>query len=137
MVEVAPPACPQVGGAAIDYSGTWYAPTLDGYGFSVLTLASTEVEVAYLYDAQGVPRWLYGSNAPCGSGNFALTQFTGFCPACAFQAIQGRAAGTLTRGLANARGGSASVSGTFLAPLSGTWTTSHATTKLTDDLGCN
>lgn len=137
MIEVAPPACPQVGGGAIDYSGTWYAPALSGYGFSVLTLASTEVEVAYLYDGQGNPRWLYGQNSPFGSGSFALTQYTGFCPLCAYAAIQGRSAGTLTRTLANARSGSAAVSATFLAPVAGAWSTSQPTAKLTDDLGCN
>jgi subtilisin family serine protease len=136
MVSVANPACVNFGGSTLDYGGSWYAPALSGYGYSVLTFPSTEVEVAYLYDALGQPRWLYGQNSPFGSGSFALTQYRGFCPTCAFSAIQGSAGGTLARTFGSGRTGTANLNATFVAPVSGTWSTNQPTEKLTRDIPC-
>jgi subtilisin family serine protease len=136
LVAVSPPDCPQSGGGRVDYSGAWYAPAQPGYGYSVLTYATTEVQVAYLYDAAGNPRWLYGQNTPFGSGTFALSQFAGFCPLCERTPPAGPVVGTLTRTLADPGSGTTGVSATLTAPLSGAWTTNDATAKLTRDLPC-
>jgi len=135
---LAGPGCVSSGGSNLDYGGSWYAPALSGYGFSVLTLPnpSTEVEVAYLYDDLGRPRWLYGQNAPFGSGTFALTQFRGFCPTCAFAAIQPSAGGTLVRTFDTVRTGTANLTASFLAPVAGSWSTNQPTEKLTRDIPC-
>jgi hypothetical protein len=130
------PNCPTVGGNRVDYTGGWYAPSLGGYGFSVLTLAIAETEVAYLYDGIGVPRWLYAQTAPFGAGSLALAQYRGFCPQCAAVAVTTANVGTLVRSFAGAASGMHAVQGTFAAPVPGTWSTSHATQKLTPNLAC-
>ncbi|HET9485534.1 MAG TPA: hypothetical protein VFO79_16350, partial [Xanthomonadales bacterium] len=137
LVAVSPPDCPTSGGVRTDYSGAWYAPAHPGYGYSVLTYAGTEVQVTYLYDGAGNARWLYGQNAPFGSGAFALSQFSGFCPLCARVQPAGPVVGTLNRTLASAGTGSAAVNATLTPPLSGTWTANDSTAKLTRDLPCN
>lgn len=139
MVPLTAPGtnCPSVAGAPTDFSGAWYAPAHSGYGYSVVANASTETEVAYLYDGAGNPRWLYGQNAPFGGGNFDLTQFRGFCPLCAYSAIQGTVVGQLARTFATPRTGTASVSASFVAPASGSWSVNDATAKLTRDIACH
>jgi subtilisin family serine protease len=136
MQPVAAPACVSSGGAPVDYSGSWYEPAKPGYGFSVLTFPGTEVEVAYLYDAQGVPRWLYGQETALQGAAFSLTQYSGFCPQCEYQAIAGQVAGSLTRTFTGAATGTAAVTATFRAPLVGSWATNAQTGKLTQPLGC-
>jgi subtilisin family serine protease len=132
MVEVAQPTCPR---STTDYGGTWYAPAQSGFGYSVLTPGNTEVEVAYLYDDVGNPRWLYAQGDPSAAA-FDLLQFRGFCPTCP-TSISFGTAGTLTRTFANAGAGTAAVTATLLAPLAGAWTRANeATVKLTDDLTC-
>ena len=118
------------------YSGAWYAPALPGYGYSVLTLPGTEVQVAYLYDGAGTPRWLLGSNSPFGSGDFRLDQYRGFCPACDFVATTASAAGRVGRSYAAPAQGSATLEANLLAPLVGAWQATHATARLTRDLPC-
>lgn len=138
MVALTAPGgnCASPGGTPTDFSGAWYAPARSGYGYSVITNASTETEVAYLYDAAGNPRWLYGQNSPFGSGVFDLTQYRGFCPLCAYSAIQGTSVGGLARTFANARAGTAQVDAGFVAPASGAWNVSDTTAKLTRDIPC-
>ncbi|HET7842603.1 MAG TPA: hypothetical protein VFL14_00520, partial [Xanthomonadales bacterium] len=97
MERVAAPQCVGFGNFLIDFSGSWYETARPGYGFSVLTFPDTEVEVTYLYDAAGVPRWLYAQDVSLKTGPFALTQYRGFCPQCEFQAIVGQTAGSLLR----------------------------------------
>ena len=136
LLPIAPPACPQSTGGPVDYSGAWYAPALPGYGYSVLTLPGTEVQVAYLYDGAGAPRWLLGSNSPFGSGEFRLDQYRGFCPNCAFVATTASAAGRVGRSYAAPAQGSATLEANLLAPLAGAWQATHATARLTRDLPC-
>lgn len=132
LEKVASPAC--VGG--VDYSGSWYEPARPGYGFSVLTFPGTEVEVTYLYDAKGNPRWLYGQDVALGTAPFALTQYRGFCPQCEYAAIVGQTAGSLARTFASTTAGTANVTANLLSPLSGNWATTAQTGKLTQQLSC-
>jgi hypothetical protein len=129
-------SCPTVAGQRVDYSGAWYAPLHSGYGYSVVTTAGTETEVAYLYDAPGNPRWLYGQNSPFGNGTFALTQYTGFCPLCTFVPIQGPTVGQLQRTFTDPHNGTAAVNASFVAPAVGSWTVNDVTQKLTRDITC-
>ena len=121
--------CAQALGGKVDFSGAWFAPAHSGYGYSVITNADVETEVAYLYDTSGNPRWLYGQNSPFGSGTFALTQYTGFCPTCAYAAIQGTNAGQLVRTFTTPRSGTALVT-------AGAWQVNDTTAKLTNDIMC-
>jgi subtilisin family serine protease len=136
MVALTPQNCPNVSGTPSDYSGSWFAPSLGGYGFSILSLAQTEVEVVYLYDASGVARWLYGSVAPFGASQFQLDQYRGFCPLCAYTPVTAQTAGSLTRTFATVRTGQHAVTASFVGGVTGTWQTSHGTQRLTRDLPC-
>ncbi|HET7845816.1 MAG TPA: hypothetical protein VFL14_16800, partial [Xanthomonadales bacterium] len=132
MERVAAPQCVPFENVLTDFSGSWYETARPGYGFSVLTFPDTEVEVTYLYDAAGVPRWLYGQDVSLKTGPFALTQYRGFCPQCEYQAIVGQTAGSLLRTFAaSSDRGTANVDATFLPPLSGTWRTNAQIAKLT------
>lgn len=137
MVAIARTGCPSVNGTPVDFSGGWYAPTQAGSGFSVFTVAQTETEVAYLYDAQGVPRWLYGQNGPFGSGTFQMFQYRGFCPYCPrTAAITGAVAGNMVRTFSTPRAGHVQLTAAFQPPLSGQWDTDASSLKLTSDLPC-
>ncbi len=136
MIALPTQNCPNVGGTPSDFSGSWFAPSLGGYGFSILSLAQTEVEVVYLYDANGVARWLYGAVAPFGGSQFQLDQYRGFCPLCTYQPVAAQTAGSLTRTFSTVRTGNHAVTATFVGGVTGTWQTSHATQRLTRDLPC-
>jgi hypothetical protein len=129
-----PPGCASIGGGSVDTSGLWYAPAHSGFGYNVLSFPNTELEVNYLYDAIGTPRWLLGQNG--GGTDFPLSQYSGFCPVCAFQQVQNQAAGTLLRTYVDERSGHAKVDATFKAPLPGSWHVDDATLKITRDNAC-
>ncbi len=136
MSELALQECPRVNGVATDFSGSWYAPVLSGYGYSVLTLGRTEVQIAYLYDADGNPRWLYGQASPFGVDTLPLLQLQGFCPTCSYSAPTSDTAGTIQRRYTDVHTGHERLQVDFLAPLSGHWLTDQDTVKLTTDLIC-
>jgi hypothetical protein len=134
MVAATVPEC--VEGGTRDYGGAWFAPARGGFGYSIVTLPSTEVQTAFLYDAAGNPAWLYGQVFPFGSGTFPLLQYSGFCPLCPAVAPTTRPAGTLVRSYATAATGSIRVDATLLAPLSGTWSTDDAVQRISVERAC-
>jgi subtilisin family serine protease len=136
MVRLEGTGCATLNGMPADFSGAWYAPTQSGYGTSVLSFANTEVEIAYIYDGLGVPRWAYGSVAPFGASNFVMGQFRGFCPLCAYAPVQGTAAGTLSRTFDTVTTGTLNINMPFLAPVPGTWTSARASARLSRTLSC-
>ncbi len=136
MSELANQECPQVGGQPRDYSGSWYAPLLPGYGWSVLTLGRAEVQIAYLYDGRGDPRWLYGQVEPFGNPTIPMSQFRGFCPSCSYTVPTSQVVGSLLRRFDSLQRGHAALNASFVSPLVGSWSTDQDTAKLTIDLAC-
>jgi subtilisin family serine protease len=134
MVAATVPEC--VEGGTRDYGGAWFAPARGGFGYSIVTLPSTEVQTAFLYDAAGNPTWLYGQVFPFGTGAFPLLQYSGFCPLCAATAPTTRPAGTLVRSYASAATGSIRVDATLLAPLAGAWVTDDAVQRISLERNC-
>ena len=130
------PGCPVVAGAPLSVGGSWYAPQLPGYGFNIVATPQVEAMTAYVFDAPGNPRWVLGSNAPFGSGTFALTQYSGFCPRCAAAPTQATGVGSLSRTYATDRTGTATVNLTFAATVTGGWTSNHAIEKLSVTQAC-
>jgi hypothetical protein len=128
------PEC--VEGGTRDYSGAWFAPARGGFGYSVVTLPSTEVQTPFLYDAAGNPTWLYAQISPFGGATFALQQYSGFCPLCPATTPATRVAGTLVRGYATASSGNIRVDATLLPPLSGTWSTDDAVQRISVAPAC-
>lgn len=65
--------------AGPDQTGLWFVPGEAGYGYSV---QSGQVQINYLYDGFGAPRWVLGQTENVLDGTIDLGQFTGFCPTC-------------------------------------------------------
>ena len=92
--------CPSLGGQPLDASSHWFDPARAGTGYSVQLFPDYEFYAAFVYDGQGVPRFL---TAEAGSfrgadTTLALEQLTGFCPLCVRSGAPSRAdIGTLRR----------------------------------------
>jgi hypothetical protein len=136
LLPVAAPSCPRVGGVPVDYTGQWYSPERDGYGFSVLSLDRIETQLAYIYDAAGHPRWALGSRQPFGADTFEMLQFRGFCPQCAAVPTSSRPAGTLVRSYAGAGAGRAALALIFGDGVDGSWNSDLPTLMLSTPLDC-
>lgn len=136
---LAPLSCPQVNGNPALLSGAWYQPGNGGWGFSVTAVSVADAEAAYLFDAQGVPRWLLGSTtSPGATVTMPLLQYTGFCPTCVRNANPTtQAVGTLTRNYTNNGNGTLDINVDFADPLPGTWVRAGSTqAKITPDIAC-
>lgn len=136
LLPVAAPSCPRVGGVPVDYTGQWYSPQRDGFGYSVLSLDRIEVQLAYVYDDAGRPRWVLGSREPFGAGSFDMLQYRGFCPQCAAVPTSSRLAGTLVRSYASASAGSAALDLVFADGVAGTWRSDLPTLMLSSPPDC-
>ena len=92
--------CPSLAGQPLDASSHWFDPARAGTGYSVQLFPDYEFFAAFVYDGQGVPRFL---TAEAGSFRGAdttlpLEQLTGFCPLCERSGAPTRAdIGTLRR----------------------------------------
>lgn len=138
--------CPSFGGQNLDVNGHWYSPSKSGFGYSVQVEPpgaipnGLEILTAYLYDAQGFPRWLIGARDYAGGvaeANIAMEQLTGFCPLCAYQPTSSRVVGQGTRRYGSNTIERLGVSAELAAPLSGTWVESLPTTILSQRKLCH
>src|SRR3546814_6549865 len=68
MTRLGAGGCINVGGTDLDVSGHWFNDKKPGFGYSAQLQIGDgtpnnpdqEIFAAYLYDAQGFPRWLFG-----------------------------------------------------------------------------
>ncbi|WP_290891129.1 reprolysin-like metallopeptidase [Arenimonas sp.] len=134
--------CPVSAAAPLDATGHWYSPTLAGFGYSAQYEPTQEIYISYLYDAEGVARWLIGAK-PWNEGvtNVPMEQLTGFCPTCGHMPTISRPTGTLTRTIgANADGKrgltQVGVNAPLLSPLTGSWNESRGTALLSARKNC-
>lgn len=137
--------CLGIGGQALDASGHWFSPTRPGFGYSVQYDAgsSQEIYVIYLYDQNGLPRWLF-AQGPFGSGEqgIDLLQLSGFCPGCDASAIGSRVVGQISRSLGSAEPDGLlgptriAINATLAAPLGGNWNTDLSTALLSSRKQC-
>lgn len=121
-----------------DFTGLWFNPALPGYGASVFSRPDLEIQAVYLYDQQGLPRWLWNDSTPFGQATTPLLQYQGFCPGCTFMPVSRTAVGNLTRSYPNGPGESGSwrVQAQFTGGLSGSWDTSGPLLALTETAVC-
>ncbi len=129
-------SCPQVGGQPFDASGMWYPPSRPGIGYSINVGAGIESVAAYLYDADGVARWLFGHTSPFGADSFPLSLFEGFCPLCPYEPPNTVEVGTFQRAYADSASGTIGVQYALPAPLAGQWSFMLPSARLTDPAGC-
>lgn len=129
MVRLGGPGCVQYNGNSLDATGHWFSPSKSGFGYSAQFEPSTEVHVAYMYDAKGQPRWLYGQKSYNPAVNtLNMLQLSGFCPLCTAVSPTNIQVGTLVRTLGPAAAPdnlpgltNMSLNATLAPPLSGTW----------------
>jgi len=140
MQRIGGGSCPQFNGQALDATGHWYSPSLAGFGYTYQATGGAnpqEVFIPYVYDGQGVPRWLYGQKGFAASPNsFGLQWFAGFPPLAARVDLVGTAAGTGTRTLATNNVTNMSVNTTFTGALSGSWVQNRAVSMLSQRKNC-
>ena len=142
MVRLGGGGCPTSLGAPLDATGHWFSPSLSGFGYSAQYEPDQEIYIPYVYDARGVPRWLIGAKPWNETVNTVpLEQLTGFCALCGHRATASRLTGTLTRQLGANEDGlrgltQVGVNAPLLAPLSGTWVQSRATSLLSARKDC-
>lgn len=131
-------SCPNVNGSPGLFSGAWYQPDSSGWGFSVTAYSSADAQAAYVYDGQGVPRWLLGvTTAPGVNVSFPFSEYRGFCPTCARSGDPvGATVGTMMRTYTGNNAGTQSINVDFADPVPGTWIKSGTQAKLTPDMGC-
>lgn len=63
-------------------TGLWYNGPEAGWGKTIGTQGSTQVNISYLYDNAGQPYWLIGSGANNDAENLNMDYFDVFCPHC-------------------------------------------------------
>lgn len=108
--------------SAYDRTGHWFPPGEPGYGITLNTQGSVEFAIAYLYDAEGEPRWLLSKRIGELPETLELQMFEGSCPACAYAGEPTpTAAGSLKREFDGPISGQLTLDATFPAPLSGEW----------------
>jgi len=141
MTRLGAGGCLNVGGTDLDVSGHWFSPSKSGFGYSVQLEAGSNQEIfaAYLYDAQGFPRWLFGQKQPFDASTpINLWQFSaGACPTCAFSATPAPpVVGALNRNYATNNITDINVIANLVPPLSGSWDENLPVIPLSDRKNC-
>lgn len=131
--------CPSVSGNNLDVSGHWFNASQPGYGYSVQVNPNYEFIASFVYDGNGVPRFLLSERG--GAFNAAGTtidvkQVTGFCPLCTAAATVKTTIGTTTRSYGSNTISNIGVTGTFINGVPGTWNVSSPVTALGGVQGC-
>lgn len=109
------------GVSAYDRTGHWFPPGEPGYGVTINTQGSVEFAVAYVYDDQGDPRWLWSQRTGEVPETLELVMFEGACPACEHTEPVSTAAGSLKREFDGPTSGLLTLDATLPEPLSGDW----------------
>jgi len=143
MTRLGAGGCVAFSGNDLDISGHWFSPSKSGFGYSAQIDAGSNQEIfaAYLYDAQGFPRWLFGQKSFDPAQAMPLKQFgQGACPTCDFVATPAFDAlpvvGSLGRSFAPNNITDISVTANLVSPLSGLWDESLPVIPLSDRKLC-
>jgi len=139
MVPLSLPTCPNIGGSEKSQTGLWYRG-VDGLGgASVLMNSSTQAQIHYLFDAVGMPRWLFAQDedqpAP-DNPEIPMHQFSGYCAVCNEQTVSSKPVGVLGRNFSSETAGSWTLDYLFDAPLSGSTERTDQIVKLTERINC-
>jgi hypothetical protein len=139
MVPLSLSTCPNMGGSEKSYTGLWYRG-VDGLGgASVLMNSSTQAQIHYLFDAVGMPRWLFAQDeaepAP-ENPEMPMYQFSGFCAVCNEQTVTSQSVGVLARSFSSESSGSWTLDYLFNSPLSGSTERTDQIVKLTERINC-
>jgi hypothetical protein len=138
------PGCVTSRGSNFDVSGLWYSPSKSGFGYSTEIISGQEFIPTYLFDQNGMPRWLIGQKSFVdGVSTIDMKQLSGFCPLCVYRATTSQMAGSMSRTITataapdNSPGYSnMGVSAGFAYPLRGNWNENLPAALLTDRKSC-
>jgi len=113
---------------------------VDGLGgASVLVTAETQAQIHYLFDDDGVPRWLFAQDPAQPEPThpeLPMLQFRGYCAVCEGEAPSYEDMGVLVRSFTSETTGSWTLDYLMQAPLSGSAQRTDQIVKLTDTLEC-
>jgi hypothetical protein len=91
--------CPTLGGSKVQLNTHWFNPAKAGTGYSVQLWEDYEFFAAFVYDADGVPRYIAAEHEGFGgaTASSALYQTRGSCPMCWWSQSTYTDIGVLTR----------------------------------------
>lgn len=131
--------CPQFNGSDLNISAHWYNPAESGFGYSFQVNPTYEFVANFLYDGQGVSRFLVaerGGNYSSASESFALEQIGGFCPLCTAVPTTRTTVGTFSRTYSTNNIVSVGTNVTFANGVPGSWNRTSGVAALTEKQGC-
>ncbi len=131
--------CPQFNGSNLDISSHWYNPAESGFGYSFQVYPNYEFVANFLYDGQGISRFLVAERAgtyPNASETFNLDQIGGFCPLCTAVATTRTTVGTFSRTYTTNNISSVGTSVNFANGVTGSWNKTSSVAALTETQGC-
>ena len=116
-----------------NHSQVWYTTAESGWGLAIESLntggnSALEFIGAYVYDSQGIARWMIGDSTSLTGGTVPLVLHRPHCAGCPWFAdwdSQGASAGSLSRTYTGPTNATLNTSITLPAPLSGSWTRSN------------
>jgi hypothetical protein len=114
--------------AAVNHTQAWFHPAEDGWGLAIesLDVGSGDFEffASYIFDAEGLPRWVIGDKNSTASGTLNLFGYDVHCPGCPWYADaqdRAKAAGSLSIQYGSRSSATLSTDISLPAPLSGSW----------------
>jgi hypothetical protein len=101
--------------------------------------SATQAQIHYLFDAVGMPRWLFAQDvddpAPTNP-EIPMLQFSGYCAVCSKAVVASQPVGVLERSFSSETEGSWTLDYLFAPPLSGSVERTDQIVKLTDTITC-
>jgi hypothetical protein len=139
MVPLSALTCPEIDGSKKSYTALWYRGSDGLGGASVLVNSLTQAQIHYLFDALGLPRWLFVQDldepAPTNP-EMPMLQFSGYCAVCSEAAVASQTVGVLARSFSSETAGSWTLDYLFEPPLSGSVERTDQIVKLTHTIPC-
>lgn len=132
--------CPQFNGSDLDISSLWYNPAASGFGYSIQVNPNYEFAASFLYDGQGVSRFLVAERGGAytnATETFNVEQINGFCPLCTAAPTTRSNVGSFTRTYATNDIISIGTNVTYTNGVPGVWNNTSNVDVLTQTQGCN
>jgi hypothetical protein len=139
MTPLSALTCPIISGSEKSYTGLWYRGVAGLGGASILMNSSTEAQIHYVFDAVGMPRWLFAQEklepSP-DNPDIPIHQFSGYCAVCDEQSVTHVPVGVIGRSFVNETEGSWTLDYLFSPPLSGSAERTEDIVQLTTPINC-
>jgi len=139
MMPLSALTCPEINGSKKSYTGLWFRGIEGLGGASIIVNSSTQAQIHYLFDAVGMPRWLFAQDlddpAPTNP-EIPMLQFSGYCAVCSEATVTSQPVGVLERSFSSETAGSWTLDYLFASPLSGSVERTDQVVKLTGTIAC-